>query len=1091
MKNKILKSTVSFVTAVCMLVGFSPLMQGMVGKADNTSPITARINGHAQLDGDNLNEIIKLNNLGSAPVESVQLIAGVIVESDFLKLKENNANVKLKSLTMINVAPAISSEAVFEGYPTNRVIYVPDDYISDYKGASDGNTDDDLWYGWRISKAANTPSPINLSEKQRISEAHVLIDAPIKGEAPQKAEKAGNADGYSIKSTTWDTSALSNGKFAPDTEYSTTIVLSAEPLYVFDSNASSLINGSKSNVTSKVSDDGTVMTCKVKFPKTTSQGFTDITVKISPKNTEIKQGSNKVFMASSTVNSVVGTSPIGNTPQTLKWSVTGNNSLLTKIDNNGLLTVADNESADILTVVAQSTIDSTKSASAYVKVVQSSVAGDENNSQPEGAMLRAVISPAEQTAVIGQTLNLTAQISGGTGRYTYQWSKDGVDINGATAPYYTKANISGIDGGTYKVTVTDDAMEITVSNSAVVTTSNTAKQKTSVKITSQNPKNPNDPVELTVLIGSSKTARPKGVKPTGTVSIKADDLLVSNEPVEIGADGKAVFSWKPASVGKYKLTVNYSGDDTFEPVETQVTYTNPRPADTVTTIPTENIAVIKIDTPVTGATPQVTVSDGSDYTSTINWYVGSAPIKTDNFYPGKSHKAVLTLTAKEGYVFANDAKASEIIAQGAEVKQEHSQDHKSIKITVTFPRTDNPNKETQEPLVFSTTMPTKKTYGDAEFAVAVKGGTGDGAVTFTSSDPKVLKVTTGTNGTGTVKIVGAGKATVIAKKAQGTQKDTNGDVHDYNETSLTSEEIVVAKRVLTAKANDKTIKIGDQTSTFHVSVSGFVNGDNEDNLDGYAPPTAASDGGKVSSSSGGKKPSSSAADTATKKYDITLSGGEPTSSYKFRYVTGTLTVSKTGTPEYSSNNTAIAKEDTDIIKNVRMGVTVKTDGWFDEGTELVVDNKTATLPAQDKKVYDDNIGFQSTGKKLAALYDIKLIYDNEAIQPDDEVKVTINLTNEIKNKYKNLEIAYIDEFANVTLIPCTVNMSTIEFYTDHFSYYAIVGTPIQQSTTSPPSKNPQTGDNMFFAGLAVVLGVVSFGTFAMAFKRKKVCYKVK
>ena len=83
-------------------------------------------------------------------------------------------------------------------------------------------------------------------------------------------------------------------------------------------------------------------------------------VAVSPTAANVQLGGTQLFTAQ-----VQGTN---NPPQTVQWSVTGNNNSGTVIDANGLLTVAQGEGAQTLTVTATSTYDTTKSGTASVTV---------------------------------------------------------------------------------------------------------------------------------------------------------------------------------------------------------------------------------------------------------------------------------------------------------------------------------------------------------------------------------------------------------------------------------------------------------------------------------------------------------------------------------------------------------------------------------------------------------------------------------------------------------------------------------------------------------------------------------------------------
>ena len=83
-------------------------------------------------------------------------------------------------------------------------------------------------------------------------------------------------------------------------------------------------------------------------------------VKIDPSEISLEQGSSRTFGVA-----VLGT---GDPSQEVTWSVQGNESDSTSIDENGKLTIGEDESAKTLTVKATSTVDSSKSASATVTV---------------------------------------------------------------------------------------------------------------------------------------------------------------------------------------------------------------------------------------------------------------------------------------------------------------------------------------------------------------------------------------------------------------------------------------------------------------------------------------------------------------------------------------------------------------------------------------------------------------------------------------------------------------------------------------------------------------------------------------------------
>jgi outer membrane protein assembly factor BamB/subtilisin family serine protease len=78
-------------------------------------------------------------------------------------------------------------------------------------------------------------------------------------------------------------------------------------------------------------------------------------------------------------------------------------------------------------------------------------------------------APRSQSVGIGGGLVLSVA-AGGTGPFTYQWSKDGATIAGATASTYSVGNVSATTAGRYTVTVTGPGGLSVTSSPAVVTT---------------------------------------------------------------------------------------------------------------------------------------------------------------------------------------------------------------------------------------------------------------------------------------------------------------------------------------------------------------------------------------------------------------------------------------------------------------------------------------------------------------------------------------------------------------------------------------------------------------------------------------------
>ena len=181
------------------------------------------------------------------------------------------------------------------------------------------------------------------------------------------------------------------------------------------------------------------------------------------------------------------------------------------------------------------------------------------------------------------------------------------------------------------------------------------------------------------------------------------------------------------------------------------------------------------------------------------------------------------------------------------------------------------NVDRQQQTGFAIKPISSKTYGDAAFQPETTGGSGNGAVSYSvPQDNGVLEITGDTVNGYMAKIIGAGTVILTAQKAA----DTNYEAAS-NSVSLT-----VAKKPLTVKADNKTVKKGDTLPTFTAAAEGLVNGDTFTNA--------------------AFTPSTSSTDTAG-EYEITVSGGtlkktdgkNVSDSYEITYQKGKLIVKET------------------------------------------------------------------------------------------------------------------------------------------------------------------------------------------------------
>jgi len=158
-------------------------------------------------------------------------------------------------------------------------------------------------------------------------------------------------------------------------------------------------------------------------------------------------------------------------PQTVFWSVVGSNNSNTNIDNNGLLTVASNEIATLLSVIATSTYDTTKNATATVNVT----------TPPTVTTIE--VNPQTAIVLIGQTQQFSAVVIG--------TNNPPQDVNwmvvGSNNPN-TNINGSGLlsvasdETANILMVIATSAFDPTKNGSASVTVTNTTPTVLSVEV---------------------------------------------------------------------------------------------------------------------------------------------------------------------------------------------------------------------------------------------------------------------------------------------------------------------------------------------------------------------------------------------------------------------------------------------------------------------------------------------------------------------------------------------------------------------------------------------------------------------------------
>lgn len=210
-------------------------------------------------------------------------------------------------------------------------------------------------------------------------------------------------------------------------------------------------------------------------------------------------------------------------------------------------------------------------------------------------------------------------------------------------------------------------------------------------------------------------------------------------------------------------------------------------------------------------------------------------------------------------------------------------------------------------------------------------------------------------------------------------------------------------------------------------------------------------------------------------------------------ITTPATITQKGVKTYTC--TVCSKTKTEIIpmlttknmlveKSTGIKIVYEDGSLFDSSIVLKVTSK----PQAEMDKFKKSISKVVPGLTLSGLYDIKLLKDGVAIQPNGKIKVSIPLTDAMKSM-TDLQVIYIDNKGNVTIIPSEVKDDIITFITDHFSNYGVIG-KAKSTGPSDNTKTPQTGDSsslLLFTFMMCISGfvLIAQGKKGKVFKRFK------
>jgi len=129
--------------------------------------------------------------------------------------------------------------------------------------------------------------------------------------------------------------------------------------------------------------------------------------------------------------------------------------------------------------------------------------------------------------------------------------------------------------------------------------------------------------------------------------------------------------------------------------------------------------------------------------------------------------------------------------------------------------------------------------------------------------------------------------------------------------------------------------------------------------------------------------------------------------------------------------------------NIKVEVDQDSNAILYENMILQVEKEDIVLTEQARENLVSMIGKNA---EILVSYDISLMFEGVAVQPGGKVSVTVPAPENI-GEFDTVTVVFIDDNGNIT--PCETQINddgTVTFVTDHFSYYAIVGSEASANT---------------------------------------------
>lgn len=348
------------------------------------------------------------------------------------------------------------------------------------------------------------------------------------------------------------------------------------------------------------------------------------------------------------------------------------------------------------------------------------------------------------------------------------------------------------------------------------------------------------------------------------------------------------------------------------------------------------------------------------------------------------------------------------------------------------------------------TVPTSKTYGDANFTVTASAAhtEADGTWTWTSSDEGVLKVT-GTSTTGTVQVVGQGSATITAKyeSANYLGSATSGTI-TVNKKNVTITGLSAQNKVYdgnTTATVSGTAVVSDKVGSDDVTVTAGSADFADKNVGSGKTVTFAGyslGGAKAGNYSLTAQPANVTANITAK--DVTITDVTATTR---AYVSGNKGVALTGgtvtgavsgdTVTVDLTNATGTMTDEDAGTNKAVAVTGVALGGTDKGNYHLTAQPTGVTVTISKATYASSITANKNVKTNTALTGVEVdmsakfgVIKGAAVKSAAENSDTDNIINNVSVsgnivKFDVASVAAADKTATINVVISCTNFEDI------------------------------------------------------------------